>query len=181
MTIEALTMTICLASSIFGRGQMAQTECKAMAENMTMAAKIADVSPALILAVNIQECDLRERVDAPIWKGEGKKRKMVGVDACPMGVRILGITDSTKLAVERMYTLAGEKMAIMKRWCEKKHKGSHHHFISHYNQGNPTYATQVLGFMAVVQGKPVSGENSLTKRSQEIIRRLLRAFQRRVA
>ena len=181
MTIEALALTICLASSVFGRGKMAETECKAMAENVTMAAKIADVSPVLILAVNIQECDLRERVDAPIWKGEGKKRKMVGVDACPMGVRILGITDSTKLVVERLYNLAGEKMSVMKKWCERNHKGAHHHFISHYNQGNPTYAAQILGFMAVLQGRPVPDESSLTARSKEIIRRLLRVFRQREA
>jgi hypothetical protein len=151
--------------------------CLQTAEGILQAAEAEDIDPKLILAVQMHECDLREGVGAPIWLGTGRAKKQIGVDACPMGVRIIGVFDREKWSPSALYRKAAQKMATWQRWCARNHTG--HHFISHYNPGNPVYSAQVLGFLAVLSGKPPKNEELLTARSKEIISRLLRVFRLR--
>jgi hypothetical protein len=190
MTVEALTMTICLASGIFGRPAWTHEKCQERAIQIIKIAEQDDLDPMLFVAINMQECDMRENVHAKFFaptpvKGK-KKPRQLGIDACPMGIRLWWsngkhpekLPDSLAL-----YETAGKKMVRWKRWCEKNHKGKafgpRHHFVSHWNEGNPTYATQVLAFRAVLLGRPVKAEDELTSRSKEIVRRLQRALRDR--
>jgi hypothetical protein len=184
MTIEALSLTICLASGIFGRPAWSPEKCTERAEQILSIATSHKIDPLLMVAVQIQECDMRENVDAPIYKGEGKKRKIVGRDACPMGVRLMGAIKP--LPPEDLYEMAAKRMERWKDWCGKGHpgtkfvnKGDKHHFIFHYNQGNPIYAAQVLSFLSAITRRPAKKEyeEAQTARTKEIVKRLARAFR----
>jgi hypothetical protein len=188
MTIEALSMTLCLASGIFGRPAWSPEKCLERATQISRIAEEHQLDPMMFVAINIQECDMRENVDAKFYapaqdqhKGLRSKShrlmpKQLGIDACPMGMRIWwpnGRKPEKTLDALALYELAGKKMARWKRWCEKNHKG--HYFVAHWNEGNRVYATQVLAFRSVLLGRPIKAEDSLTSRSKEIVRRLQRA------
>jgi hypothetical protein len=188
MTIEALSMTLCLASGIFGRPAWSPEKCLERATQISHIAEEHQLDPMMFVAINIQECDMRENVDAKFYspaqdqykglrsKSLRLKPMQLGIDACPMGMRIWwpnGKKPEKSLDVLALYELAGKKMARWKRWCEKHHKG--HHFVAHWNEGNTVYATQVLAFRSVLLGRPIKAEDSLTPRSKEIVRRLQRA------
>jgi hypothetical protein len=178
MTLEVLSLTICLASGIFGRPAWPVEKCDERAAQILKISEANDLDPLMFVAVNIQECDLNESANARFYAKpvEGKKKKPMGVDSCPMGIRIWwpnGRPPEKPLTTLELYELAGRKMARWKHWCAKNHKG--HHYIGHWNEGNRTYATQVLGFRAALEGKPVRNEEELTDRSREILKRLHRA------
>jgi hypothetical protein len=181
MTIEALSLTLCLVSGIFGRPGWTPELCQERAGQIMTIATEHKLDPMLFVAVNIQECDMRETVDAPIYVGTGKHKKQIGFDRCPMGVRQKGAAalQEPKDPV-KLYDLAAGRMERWKAWCERNHKGQHH-FISHYNQGNPIYAAQVLAFLAVIKGKPIKDLPSLTTRTKEIVRRVVKALRSRQA
>jgi hypothetical protein len=186
MTIEALSLTLCLVSGIFGRPAWDTEKCTERAEQILSIATSHNIDPLLMVAVNVQECDMRENVDAMVYQGTGKKRKVIGRDACPMGIRLMGEAAKRKYEPKELYEMAAQKMERWKNWCEKGHqgqlykglKGDKHHFIYHYNQGNPIYAAQVLSILATIKGKSLNEkyEQDLTPRSKEIIRRLLRSL-----
>jgi len=184
MTVEALSLTLCLASGIFGRPAWTPEHCQERAAQITEIAARDNLDPMLFVALNIQECDMRENVEAKFYAPArgSKKPVQMGIDACPMGIRIWwpnGKKPVKPLDALALYELAGKKMARWKRWCEKNHKGKafgpHHHFVSHWNEGNLNYATQVLTFRSVLMGRPLKSEDELTPRSKEIVRRLRRA------
>jgi hypothetical protein len=198
MTVEALAMTICLASGVFGRPAWSAEKCHERAAQLIQIAEQDDLDPMLFVAINIQECDMREDVHAKFYapetskekgkgKGKGKKKpRQLGVDACPMGIRIWwlhGKRPAQQPGVLALYEIAGRKMARWKRWCEKNHKGkgfgAHHHFVSHWNEGNTTYASQVLAFRQALMSRSPKSEEELTPRTKEIVRRLLRAQRER--
>ena len=178
MTIEALSLTLCMASGIFGRPAWTPEKCYERATQISHIAEEHSLDPLMFVAINIQECDMRENVEAKFFaKSTGQRKpKQLGVDACPMGMRIWwpnGKKPEKSPDVLALYELAGRKMERWKRWCEKHHKG--HHFVAHWNEGNGTYATQVLAFRSVLMGRPLKSEGELTPRSKEIVRRLQRA------
>jgi len=189
MTVEALSLILCLASGIFGRPAWTPEKCQERAEQISKIAEQNDLDPMWFVAINIQECDMRENVNARFFapvsiasKGKRKKPMQLGIDACPMGIRIWwpnGKRPEKPLDALALYDLAGRKMARLKRWCDKHLKGKgfgpHHHFVSHWNEGNPTYAAQVLAFKLTLMGKPPKSDEELTSRSKEIVRRLQRA------
>jgi hypothetical protein len=184
MTVEALSLTLCLASGIFGRPAWTPEKCMERAEQIIKIAAQDDLDPMLFVAINIQECDMRENVDAKFFApARGKKKPVqLGIDACPMGMRIWwpnGKKPEKQLDALALYELAGKKMARWKRWCEKNHKrkvfGPHHHYVSHWNEGNPTYATQVLSYRTILMGKNIKSNEDLTPRTVEIVKRLRRA------
>ena len=222
MTVEALSLTICLASGIFGRPAWTPDKCDERAAQIMTIAEKHGIDPLLMVAVNIQECDMREDVNALVTVGTGKHKKIVGIDACPMGVRIMGAESRKPHAPEELYEIAARRMEHWKRWCERGHPGwklanlgsktlgsktlgsktlgsktlgsktlgsktlgsktlslEKHHFIAHYNQGNPVYASQVLGFLAAIAHRKVGEETSsaFTSRTREIVRRLTKAFR----
>lgn len=178
MTIEALSLTLCLVSGVFGRPSWSPEKCQERAEQIMQIASENELDPLLFVAINIQECDQREDVHAPFFAKTSGRRKPVqlGIDACPMGVRIWwphGQKSVPAPEARVMYELAGKKMSRLKKWCEKRHK--HHHFVSHWNEGNKTYASQVLAFRTTLLGKSPTDEAELTPRTKEIVRRLQRA------
>jgi len=178
MTLEVLSLTLCLASGIFGRPAWTAEKCDERAAQILKISNENDLDPLMFVAVNIQECDLNEAANARFYAKSptNKKKKPMGVDACPMGIRIWwpsGKPPEKPLTTMELYELAGKKMARWKKWCAKNHKG--HHYIGHWNEGNRTYATQVLGFRSALEGKPVKNQDELTERSREILKRLHRA------
>lgn len=182
MTIEALSLTLCLASGIFGRPAWTPEKCNERAAQISQIAEVDDLDPLLFVAINIQECDMRENISAKFFAPTigRRKPKQLGIDACPMGIRIRwpnGVRPAKLYDAIALYEIAGKKMSRWKRWCARHHRG--HHFVSHWNEGNTTYATQVLAFRATLAGQPVKHESELTERSAEIIRRLRRAQRER--
>ena len=189
MTIEALSLTLCLASGIFGRPAWTPEKCQERAAQIIEIAERDGLDPMLFVAINIQECDMRENVEARFYSPtDGKKKRVeLGTDACPMGIRLRwsrGKRPDKLPDALALYELAGRKMARWRRWCEKHHKGKvfgpHHHFVAHWNEGDRTYAAQVLAFRAVLMGRsPTFFESDLTSRSKEIVRRLQQAQRSR--
>jgi hypothetical protein len=179
MTVEALSLTICLASGIFGRPAWTPEKCTERAGQILSIAERHGLDPLLMVAVNIQECDMREDVSAYVRVGTGSGRRVVAVDACPMGVRFWGARALEPHDPQALYELAAQRMERWKRWCERDHRLEEHHFISHYNQGNPVYSSQVLGVLAAITHRKLELKHLLafTDRTREIVRRLTRTFR----
>jgi hypothetical protein len=180
MSLEGLSMVLCLASGIFGRPAWSTEMCEARASQILKISQENDLDPLLLVAVNIHECDMRENVRVRFYSSAsgGVKKKTMGVDSCPMGIRSWwqnGKSPKTNLTPVELYELAGKKMARVKKLCQaKRHK---HHYISHWNYGNRTYSVQILGIRAALEGKSTILQTQLTPRSKEIIKRLLRIQQ----
>jgi len=179
MTIDALAVLLCLVKPVFSHPQQwTPAECQEQAVAIHAAASAHDLDPVAIVATLVAECDLRTGIHRPIWTGVGKHRKQIGVDACPMGLRLYGHPfDVARWTDAALYMHAGAKMARWRKWCAAKHGGKHH-WLSHYNPGNPVYSAQVLAFAAALRGREPSGE-SLTARTREIVRRLLMVTKRK--
>lgn len=150
MTVPALASVICLASGIFGRPAWTEEKCLARAEIVVDVARRHGLDPLLLLAIDVVECDLNDR-DARIYKKVGGKKRLVGHDACPMGVRIMGPENRSQHDDASLHELAAKKLARWRKWCRAGHPGGKyrgtrapHHFVAHYNEGNPIYADQVL-------------------------------------
>ena len=180
MTIEALALLICSANVTFSHGQkLSDAECKRQAEEIQVAATTHNIDERLMVAENVWECDLRVGIARPIWKAVGKKRVQIGVDYCPMGLRIYGPMNRAKWTEAAIYMEAARRMAKWKSWCDRKHKGAHH-FIAHYNEGNPVYQFQILAIRRALAGKELrrGEEQFLTDRALEIVRRLTKALRK---
>jgi hypothetical protein len=161
MTLETLAQLICLTTAIFGRGSPSPSLCERSSSAILAATSETQIDPLLVVAVNIQECDLREDVVAR-WSG--------GVDACPMGLRIRGKFSREEWPIERIYREAVRKMVRDRQRCKDLHHRGHH-FIKHWNNGNPVYANQVLATYRYLSGKKVS-TSGLVPRTLEILRRM---------
>jgi hypothetical protein len=111
---------------------------------------------------------------------------LAGHDACPMGVRIMGVKKRLDYDVPALYELAATRMEGWQKWCGRGHPGgkypghlpARHHYVAHYNQGNPAYAPQVLALRRTFLGKEVLAGEALTPRTLEIIRRYRRIYNR---
>jgi len=174
MTVELLARMICLASGIFGRPAWETDKCAEHATYIMEASDRYGVDPVLMAAENIVECDMREK-DNPVYKMVRGRKRLVGYDACPMGVRIIGVERRLQFTNRDLYEEAARKLAHWKAWCSRKHRGHRHHFVSHYNEGNPTYADQVLAVRAILLGKSTETYQK-TPRIAEIVRLLSRVF-----
>ncbi len=177
MTTEALAHLLCLASGIFGRPAWSEAKCSERAEMIESAAVRHSVDPILMVALDVWECDLQDR-DNPVYEVVRGKKRLVGYDACPMGVRILDVGERSRHGAASLYELAASKLARWSRWHSRsRHSG--HHFVAHYNPGNPVYADQVLAIGAMLGGRTVKRGPNLTARTLEILRRLGRVLSRR--
>lgn len=189
MTAPALAAVLCLASSIYGRPAWDEAKCAERAGMILAAAGRHRVDPLLMVAIDMQECDQRDE-DAPIYKMVRGKNTLVGYDACPMGVRIMGVARRAALGPAELYEIAAARLARWRRWCRAGHPGGRypghlhagHHYSAHYNQGNPSYSHQVLARREVLAGKKVGLDDvDLTPRTRETLRRLQLAIERRGA
>lgn len=188
MTVEALAAVLCLASGIFGRPSWDADKCAERAGVIEAAAARHGVDPLLMVALDVHECELRD-VDAPVYKKVRGSEELVGYDACPMGVRIMGVESRRSYDVPALYELAAARLEHWRGWCGRGHPGGrhlgrlprHHHYVAHYNQGNPTYADQVLAIRDALGGRPRRAEKMqhLTPRTEEICARIRRAQERR--
>jgi len=174
VTVEMLARMLCLASGIFGRPAWDGAKCSEHAGYIMEASERHRVDPVLMVSHNIVECDMRER-DNPVYGVVLGRRTIVGYDACPMGVRIIGVGRRAGFGVRDLYEAAARKLERWERWCGRKHRGHGHHFVSHYNEGNPDYADQVLGVRAVLLRRSVR-KYSLVPRIEEIVGRLSKVF-----
>ena len=127
--------------------------------------------PVLMVAIDIVECDMRE-VDNLVRRGG----RIVGYDACPMGVRIMGVKHRRQYKTGDLYELAATRMERWKKWCARVHGGRHHPYVKHYNEGDPVYAAQVLAVAATLKAQRVRHRDELTERTRDIVKRLARLF-----
>lgn len=172
MTLTLLAKMLCLASGIFGRPAWNDARCFEHARYVMEAADRHGLDPVLMVAVDVVECDLRDK-DRPVYRSG----KLVGYDACPMGVRIMDVDRRLQYGPADLYELAATRMERWQRWCERSHKGQHH-YLKHYNEGNPVYAAQVLAVVATLKVRGVRNRDLLKDRTVEIVRRLARLFTR---
>jgi hypothetical protein len=177
VTVSLLAQILCLASGIFGRPAWDGDKCAERAMMIQTAAAAHSLDPLLMVAIDVQECDLRDR-DNPVYRVVRGRRQLVGYDACPMGVRILGAGERAGYDAAALYELAATRLERWRDWhARARHRG--HPFVAHYNPGNPEYAAQVLAFWAALGGRPVKRGGNLTERTVEILRRLGRVLQGR--
>lgn len=172
MTLAILAKMLCLASGIFGRPAWDDAKCTEHARYVMEASDKHGVDPVLMVAIDIVECDMRE-VDNPVRRGG----RVVGYDACPMGVRILGVQRRRQYKTGDLYELAATRMERWKKWCSRAHAGRHH-YVKHYNEGDPVYAAQVLAVAATLKVRGVRHREQLTERTRDIVKRLARLFVR---
>jgi hypothetical protein len=181
VTAQALSIMICLASGAFGR-QWPQERCDERASQILVSASRHDVDPVLMLALEAYECDMREDVDARVYRVVRGKKKLAGFDACPMGVRVMDVGRRRRLGPADLYEVAAAKLERWRDWCRSGHPGGGntlrfpHHHVAHYNQGNPEYSYQVLAVAAAIGGRPFRDQNRLRARTLEIVRRLRLVF-----
>jgi hypothetical protein len=188
MTVEALSAVLCLASGVFGRPAWDLDKCDERAAVVLAAAARHGVDPLLMVALDVHECDLRDR-DAPVYKKVGGRQRLVGYDACPMGVRIMGVDRRGSYDVADLYELAAVRLERWRDWCGRGHPGGRyrarlpvrHHYVAHYNQGNPTYSNQILAIRDALKGRfgEAESRSDLTSRTDEIVRRYQLMYKRR--
>ena len=177
MTIQLLSQILCLVSGIFGRSAWDGDKCTERAMMIETASIAHSVDPLLMVAIDVYECDLQDRDNAVYLVVRGKKR-LVAYDDCPMGVQILGGDKRDRHDAASLYEIAASKLQKWSEWHSKaRHRG--HHFVAHYNPGNPVYSDQVLAIWAMLGGRTVKRGSNLTERTVEILRRLGRVLQRR--
>ena len=180
MTLAMFTRMVCLSSGVFGRPAWDDARCAEQASYMTEAAERHGIDPVLMLSLNVVECDMHTR-DNPIYQEVKGRKKLVGFDACPMGVRIIGVEKLERYDDRKLYELAATRLERWKRWCAKQHRDRRgrplHSFLKHYNEGNTLYADQVLAVAAVIRRRPTA-RYQVSERIAEIVRRLSRVFVR---
>jgi len=180
VTASALASLVCAASGIFhGRPAWDEARCLARAEVILVAAERHDVDPVLMLAVDVLECELVDR-DAKVYEGSGRERRLVAVDACPMGLRFRHPRRRRHLGVAELYDKAAEHLASLVSWCSGGHGGRSigrpgHHPVAHWNWGNPRYAAQVLAVQAALLGQePRKRDAKLAQRTRVFVERITR-------
>lgn len=174
MSVEALSILLCAAKLAFAHGDVwTQAQCRERAEQVLTAAQAHDVSPLAMISIDAQECDWRDGITRPIYAPADinkprAKRRIIGHDLCPMGLRIYEpIIDRAKWTNAVIFDRAATKMARLKRWCDHAHDG--HFYLGHWNPGNPTYAESILGILFALQGK---ASPTTDPRTKEIVMRL---------
>jgi hypothetical protein len=174
VTPAALAHLLCLASTIYGRPAWNDAKCAEHAAWITEAAARHAVDPLLMAAIEIHECDQDDR-DRPIYAVVRGRKKVVGYDRCPMGVRVRGVAESRRLGPRELYERAA---ALLGRLADK-HGNRRGHHVSGYNPGNPTYAAQVLSIRRGLVGRSprAADADKLTPRTREILRRLRRVTE----
>ncbi len=170
MTLAVLARMMCLASGIFGRPAWNDVKCEEHAGYVMDAANRHGIDPVLMVAIDIVECDMRDK-DGPVYKAG----RLVGYDACPMGVRIIGVERRQEYEAADLYELAASRMERWMRWCRRSHEGKHH-FVKHYNEGEPVYSAQVLAVVATLKLRNVRHRDLLKSRTVEIVKRLAKIF-----
>jgi hypothetical protein len=174
----ALSVLLCSIKVVFAPGHpWPVEECDHQAALIMQAAAQAEVKPLLITALYIQECDLRDNVVLPIYRTVGRRKVQIGVDACPLGVRLMGPFDRARWTQDRLFKEAARRLTLFQDSCKRHH--CRHDFVTHYNPGNPLYAAQVRTLERALAGRPPKDGTLLTPRTQETVRRLLRVTARR--
>lgn len=184
MTASALAQVLCLVSGIFGRPAWDEAKCAERAEMIGASSRRHGIDPVLMVAHEAWECDMLDR-DAPVYRVVSGRKKLVGYDACPMGVRVIGVERRARLGPAELYEMAAARLARWKRWCERGHPGKRypghlpagHHYSAHFNQGNPTYSYQVLAVRDALLRRTPS-PRFLTERALEHVRRIALAWRR---
>lgn len=185
MTASALAMLVCTASSIFsGRAAWDEARCLERAEVILGAAERHTVDPVLMLAIDVLECELGDR-DVKIYDESGEERRLVAVDACPMGLRFRHPRRRRHLGAAKIYDLAAHHLAKVAAWCEGGHGGRRlgrrgHRPVAHWNWGNPRYEFQVLAVRSVLLESEIGRreKRKLTPRTRVFVERIARLLQK---
>lgn len=162
MTVHELARVMCLVSGIFGRPAWDQAKCEERARHVDEAASRYSVDRLLVVAVDVYECDMRDR-DAPIYEETRRGRKLVGYDACPMGVRVRDLAERRRLSPRDLYDRGAALLSRRRRGGLG---------LAGYNPGNPAYVYQVLAIRAAIVGTRPRWLDALTPRTAEIVRRI---------
>jgi hypothetical protein len=181
VTVSALASLVCAASSIFsGRAAWDEARCLARAEVILEAAERHVVDPVLMLAIDVLECELRDE-DVKIYDESDDPKRLVALDACPMGLRFRHPRRRRHLGVAELYDLGAAHLAKVTAWCEGGHGGRRlgrrgHHPLAHWNWGNPLYAVQVLAVRSALLEKAIGRrvERRLTSRTRVFVERIAR-------
>ena len=183
MTVESLAIILCASKVMFSHPQVwDQAQCTEKAQQIIEAAQKYDIDPKLIVAGFVQECDLVNDITRPIYDPNDlrprSKRNVIGHDYCPMGVRIYepGPPNRQKWTDIKLFEKSASKMDFWRRWCTKKHAGQGHHWLKHYNEGNPDYVESVMAIKAAI----FDGKEKVVKdqRTNVITQRMVCAHNR---
>jgi len=173
-----LSQKLYLTSLVFGRGWNWE-KAEERAGMIEAAAQRHKVDPALMVAIDAYECDLRDR-DASVYAMVHGRRRLVGYDACPMGMRIMGVGRRARYNAVQLYEMAAADLERSRKVC----LGSGHparicaeRAVAKRNSRNRDYAAQVFAIAAALRGQRAP-EDHLTRRTVEIVRRLLRIFKK---
>lgn len=156
-----LSALLCSLKIVFAHGDWTAEECDDRAALLEKLGLHYKLDPLLLVAVNIQECDLREGMGLA-WTRNGLR----GVDACPMGVRVR--YPAKVPSVDALYEKSAQMLARMRARC--KARGHKHHFLYHYNPGNPLYVAQVMAILSALRGDANLTDVGLTSRTLKIVR-----------
>ena len=143
------------------------------------AAERHHVDALLLVAVDAYECDLGDR-DAPVYKVVRGRKRLVGYDACPMGMRVLDVGRRRRLGPAELYEMAAldlERSTRVFRALGYSPRRALARAVARRNSGNPAYGTQVFAIVAALGGRRVEAEG-LSLRTREIVRRLVQIFKR---
>jgi hypothetical protein len=121
VTAAALAKMLCLASGAFGRPAWDQARCDERAEVILAAAARHSVDPVVMTAIDVIECDLDDR-DAPVYEVRRGRRRLVGWDACPMGMRIRGPERRGQLGAADLVELAASDLGRSYALCRAEHR-----------------------------------------------------------
>ena len=180
MTVDALALLLCSMKVMFSHPQTWNIEqCREKAVQIKAAAEKYGIEEKFIVADFAQECDLVDNVARPIYKTvilrNKPKRVIIGYDYCPMGIRVYDPElNRVKWTDSRLFETSAQKMDHWRRWCARNHTG--HHWISHYNEGNPHYAESVLAIRGSLDGK--EPKVKLVERTAEIVKRMNCMYRR---
>jgi hypothetical protein len=184
VTAAALAKMLCLASGIYGRPAWDQPRCEERAELILASSERHFVDPVLMTAIDVVECDLDDR-DAPIYEMRRGRKRLVGWDSCPMGMRIRGPERRRQYDDEALIELAASDLGRSYASCRADHRSRSEcewRAVARRNLRSRDYAAQVLAVAGALRGKRLEGgslrSRPLAERTAEIVRRLLRLFRR---
>jgi len=185
VTPEALATLVCVASGALSGSAKTEDDCRERAIEIRAAADHHGVDDVLLLAIDVLECSMRDDVDAPAYRTVDGVRRRVGVDACPMGVRIVGRGVREGLSRADLYDRGASLVARWRDQHERRKCGllpRGHHHVAHYNWGNPAYASQVLATVAVLEGRAPRRRHyeASSPRVRGVVCRLARALDVRL-
>jgi hypothetical protein len=184
VTAAALAKMLCLASGIYGRPAWDQAKCEERADLILTSSLRHSVDPVIMVAIDVIECDMDDQ-DAPIYEVQRGRKRLVGWDSCPMGMRLRGPERRRRWDAAALIELAASDLGRSYAACRADRRPRSEcewRAVARRNFRNHDYAAQVMVVAGALRGRKLEGSalrsQKLASRTAEIARRLLRIFQR---